>query len=298
MVNDFFMTPSAELADYVLPAATWLERPDLWSFSDYGSYIWAREAVVPHIVPGSYEHYRDFDIWRELGLRLGQASDWPWQTLEEALDYRLKPLGYTLKTFPRVVVRPLVEKKYEKQGFATTTGKVELYSTVLESLGYDALPKYLVPPESPEGDPELARDYPYTLISGRRILFYYHSEWRQVESVRRHHPDPIVRIHPDTAAKEGIASGDWAWIETKRGRIRQKVQLFDKMDPGIIDAEHGWWFPEMPGEAPSLHGAFESNINVCMSDDPDQCNPEIGSYPLRTALCRVSKAEASPYTGV
>ncbi len=292
VVNDFFMTPSAELADYVLPAATWLERPDLWSFSDYGGYIWARQAVLPHIVPGRYEHYRDYDIWRELGLRLGQTADWPWPTLEDCLDYRLKPLGYSLKTFPRVIVRPLIERKYETQGFGTTTGKVELYSTVLEKLGYDPLPKHLPPPESPEGDPALAQEYPYRLQSGRRILFYYHSEWRHVASVRRHHPDPIVRIHPQTAAQHGIADGDWVWIETRRGRVRQRARLFDRMDPGIIDAEHGWWFPEMPGEDPSLHGAFESNINVCMSDDPDQCNAELGSYPLRTALCRVYRAEA------
>jgi anaerobic selenocysteine-containing dehydrogenase len=291
VVNEFFMTPSAELADYVLPAATWLERPDVWAFSDYGSYVWAREAVVPHIVPGRYEHLRDYDIWRELGIRLGQEADWPWETLEEALDYRLAPLGYTLKTFPRVILRPIVEKKYEKQGFATTTGKVELRSTVLEALGYDPLPKYLVPPESPQGDPELAKEYPYTLITGRRIRYYYHAEWRQVESVRKHYPDPIVRVHPETARAEGIADGDWIWIETKRGRVRQKVQFFDKMDPQIISAEHGWWYPEMPAPEPSLHGAFESNINVCTSDDPDHCNPEMGSYPLRTALCRISKAE-------
>ena len=287
VVNDFFMTPSAELADYVLPAATWLERPDLWSFSDYGTYIWAREAVVPHIIPGKYEHYRDYDIWRELGVRLGQTDDWPWKSLEEVIEYRLEPLGYTLKTFPRVLLRDIVEKKYEKQGFATNTGKVEFYSTVLEKLGYDPLPRYLVPPESPDGAPELVRQYPYTLITGRRILFYYHSEWRHVESVRRHYPDPIVRVHPETAASEGFSEGDWIWIETKRGRVKQKVKLFDKMAPNIIDAEHGWWFPELPGEEPSLHGVFESNINVCMSDDPSNCNPEIGSYPLRTALCRV-----------
>ncbi len=294
VVNDFFMTPSAELADYVLPSATWLERPDIWSFSDYGSYIWAREAAVPNIVPGRYEHYRDFDIWRELGVRLGQEDDWPWETLEDTLDYRLKPLGYSLKTFPKIIVRPLVERKYEKKGFGTTTGKVELYSTVLKELGYDPLPKYLVPPESPAGDPELLKEYPYMLITGRRILFYYHSEWRQVESVRRHHPYPLVRIHPETAKRAGVSDGDWAWIETGRGKIRQKVKLFDKMGPSIIDAEHGWWFPELQGEDPSLHGVFESNVNVCMSDDPDQCNPEIGSYPLRTALCRISRAEPPP----
>lgn len=290
VVNEFFMTPSAELADYVLPVATWLERPNVWSFSDYGSYIWAHEAALPHIIPGRYEHYRDFDIWRGLGVRLGQVADWPWETLEEAFDFRLKPLGYTLKTFPRIIVRDVMEKKYEKQGFATTTGKVELYSTVLEKLGYDPLPRHLEPPESPVSAPDLAREFPYTLITGRRILFYYHSEWRQVESVRKQYPHPLVKIHPETAAKEGVADGDWIWIETKRGRVRQKVKLFEKMPRDVVDADHGWWYPELPGEKPWLHGAFESNINVCMSDEPDHCNPELGSYPLRTALCKIYKA--------
>jgi thiosulfate reductase/polysulfide reductase chain A len=86
---------------------------------------------------------------------------------------------------------------------------VELRSTVLEALGYDPLPKYIVPPESPQGDPEVAKEYPHILISGRRILFYYHAEWRQVESVRKHYPDPIVRVHPETARAEGIVDGDW-----------------------------------------------------------------------------------------
>ena len=291
VVNDFFLTPSAELADYVLPAATWLERPALTSFSEYGSYIWAHEAALPHIVPGTYEHYRDFDIWRGLGVRLKQEADWPWKSLEEAIDDRLRPLGYTLKTFPRVILRDIKEKKYEKQGFGTPTGKVEFFSTTLERLGYDPLPSYRVPPESPSGNPSLNKEYPYTLITGRRVLYYYHAEWRNVESVRKHHPHPRVQVHPKTAAKEGIQEGDWIWIETQRGRVRQKAQLFDRIDPKIIHAEHGWWYPELPGEEPWLHGVFESNINVVLSDDPDHCNWELGSWPLRTALCKVYPAK-------
>jgi len=291
VVNDFFMTPSAELADYVLPVANWLERPNLWAFSDYGSYIWAHEAVLPNILPGEYEHYRDFDIWRELGIRLGQEKDWPWETLEEAFDYRMAPLGYNLKNFPRLVIRDIVEKKYEKQGFATETGKVEFYSKTLEKLGYDPLPKFTEPPESPVSDPELAKEYPYYMITGRRVLFYYHAEWRNVDSVRKHHPEPLVKIHPQTAAREGIQEGNWIWIETKRGRVRQKVKLFENMPQDLVDTEHGWWYPELPCEEPWLHGAFESNVNVCMSDEPDHCNPELGSYPLRTAMCKIYPAK-------
>jgi anaerobic selenocysteine-containing dehydrogenase len=85
----------------------------------------------------------------------------------------------------------------------------------------------------------------------------------------------------------GIEAGDWVWIETPRGRVRQKVQLFDGMEENIVHAEHGWWFPELPGEEPWLHGVWESNINVLIDDDPEVCNELTGAYPLRTALCKV-----------
>ncbi|MDP2720096.1 MAG: hypothetical protein Q8P44_09805, partial [Dehalococcoidia bacterium] len=61
--------------------------------------------------------------------------------------------------------------------------------------------------------------------------------------------------------------------------------------PDVVHAEHGWWLPELPGEDPVLHGAFDVNINVVMDDDPDICNPVIGSWPLRTALCKVYRVE-------
>jgi anaerobic selenocysteine-containing dehydrogenase len=145
--------------------------------------------------------------------------------LEEAYDYRLKPLGYTLKAFVdkvRCIIRKTQYKKYEERGFGTPTGKVELYSTILEKLGYDPLPHYEEPRETLVSDPELAKEYPLTLMTGGRIRELYHSECRQVDSVRKLHPDPIVQVHPKTAHRLGIKDGDWIWIETPRGRIRQK----------------------------------------------------------------------------
>ncbi|MEW5920248.1 MAG: hypothetical protein AB1796_04695 [Bacillota bacterium] len=118
-------------------------------------------------------------------MRLGQKEFWPWETLEDAHDDRLKPLGYTLKTSPRVIKKTAEFKKYERQGFATLTGKVELYSTVLEKLGYDPLPYFKEAPETQLGNPELAKEYPFTLLTGGRVYNYYHSEWRQVKSVRK-----------------------------------------------------------------------------------------------------------------
>jgi anaerobic selenocysteine-containing dehydrogenase len=287
------MTPTAQLADYVLPPACWLERPSLWDYV-FGNYLFAAEAALPNVVPGEYEHMVDYEIYRELAIRLGQGDYWPWQNLEEYYDARLKPMGYTHKEFAnKVHYQPKVQrwKKYEETGFATPTGKVELYSTIFEKLGYDPLPRYYEPAETYVSDPELAKEYPLTLITGGRFNPMYHSEWRQIDSTRRLRPYPLVQIHPDTAARVGIAEGDWVWIESPRGRIRQKATLFSGIKPDVVHAEHGWWYPELPGEEPWLHGAWESNVNVLTNDDPEVCGQISGVWPLKTVLCKVYKVK-------
>ena len=290
VVADFFMTPSAQLADYVLPATTYLERPWLWAYSG----IVGSDRALPKTLEGQYDRRDDFDIWRGLGLQLGQGPDWPWDTLEELYDYRLKPVSMTFRNFMDkggFLSSPKEYRRYERTGFGTATGKIELSSKTLEGLGYDPLPQYHEPPESLFSRPDLKKEYPFILITGGRHLPYYHSEHRQVESMRKMHPEPIMQIHPDTAAGLGIQDGDWVWIESPRGRIKQKCRTFEGIDPRVVHAQHGWWYPEEEGAEPSLHGAWKSNCNVLTDDDPDICNPISGGWPLRTLLCKLYKAD-------
>lgn len=284
VVLEYWLTPTAELADYVLPAASWLERPD--HNIHYGG-----EQALPAVIPGEYDRKSDYEILRSIAVRLGQ--DWPWENLEEVFDYFCEPVGLTFKEFidkGRSEAKPVTYKKYEKHGFATPTGKAELYSTILEQLGYDPLPYFEEAPETPLSRPDLAKKYPLTLITGGRFRPMFHSEWRQIASIRRRRPHPTVQIHPQTAEEYGVAQGDWVWIETPRGRIRQKCQCYPGIDPRVVHCEHGWWMPELPGEEPWLHGIWESNVNVLTDDDPDHCNPISGGWPLKQALCRISKA--------
>ncbi len=297
VVMDLWMTPTAMLADYVLPAADWLEKPHFAAWIHSGSAT-AEERVVEPL----YERRTDFDLWRGLGVRLGQAKHWPFTTLEEAYDYRLKEAGLEL-TF-REFVKRLHEgatltgyvvgqdaefKKYEKYAFGTPSRKVELYSTILEKLGYDPLPKYEEPPEKRFASAKLAGEYPLKLITGARIMYYDHSQFRQVEALRRNHRDPIVQIHPETARKFGIEDGEWVYLESPCGRIKQRAKFFPNMDPDVMQADHGWWFPEKPEEEPSLGGVWESNVNILIDDDPNICDPFSGSWPHST-FCRVRKA--------
>ena len=284
---DYFMTPTAALADYVLPATDWLERPYMTSVQGSRNYVIAGERAVPP----EHERRADYQLWRGLGIRLGQEEFWPWETLEEVFDYRLKPLGYTHDEFTHKVRGfkiPFEAKKYEKYGFATPSRKVELYSSIFEELGYDPLPDYEEPAQSPISTPELSKKYPLILTTGGRIKYFYHSEFRQIKSMRKMHPDPIIEIHPDTAASLGVGDGDWVWIESPLGRIQQRAKLDSDLDPRVVHAEHSWWFPEDRAEEPSLYGLWKSNINVLIDDDPDHCDDIVGSWP-HMGLCKVYK---------
>jgi anaerobic selenocysteine-containing dehydrogenase len=273
---DYYTTPTGELADYLLPAAGTLERSDFPSF--------------PKAMEPLYERRDDYQFWRELAVRLGQAEFWPWKTAEEMCDYRLAPLGLTFSdVLDRGGIRPEIKhKKYESQGFGTPSGKVEIYSSIFSAFGLEPLPVYREPVESPEGDPKLARGYPLILIASGKFMPFYHSELRQIPSAIQKHPDPVSDIHPETARDLGISENEWIWIETPRGKIRQKARLTDEVHPAMVRVQHGWWFPDRPAD-PSLHGAWESNSNVLCPVGPEYCNPEVGGWPHTALLCKVYK---------
>ena len=280
-VADFFMTPTAELADIVLPAATWLEMDYIGDFWKRHGYILPRRKVVQ-----IGECRSDHEMLNDLAHRVGQGEHW-WDTFEGGLDHILEPMGITWKDFEKMdYIRGDVNyRKYKEKGFSTPTGKFELYSTLLEKWGYDPLPQFREPPEGPNSSPEIYKKYPYILITGRRQPGFFHTENRQLPWLRELHKDPVVEIHPETAEKEGIREGDWVIIESPRGKVRQRARLFAGMDPRIVSAEHAWWFPENkdPG-----HGWDESNINILTSNAYEDCDPAMGATHVRTLLCKIS----------
>lgn len=295
---DITRTPTVQISDYMLPAACWMERPDMGNFASVGAYplVQIGEAALPASVSGQYERLNDYEFWRELGLRLGQKEYWPWSTFEEVWEYRLKEIMHkrgvhTLSEFihrQRWDMEPPQPGMCERGALATPSGKVELYSTIFEKLGYDPLPNYQ-DPEKPDGE---WGKYRLLNISGARFMPYHHSEFRHVEAFRKRHPDPIVEIHADLARRKGITDGDWVWIETPIGRVKQRARLTTSFAPGYICTQHSWWFPELPAKEPSLYGLWESNINVTTDDDPAKCDPISGGWPFKGQYlrCRIYKA--------
>ena len=282
-VIDFFLTPTAELADIFLPAGTWLEQNHVADNWKRHGYALARQKAVE-----IGECWQDHKIFQELGKKMGQK--W-WDTVEDALDYLLEPTGLTWEQFKEkgYLKGEQVYYKYKEKGFSTPTGKVELYSTVLEKWGHDPLPKYTEIPESPVSRPDLLEDYPYILNAGLRTPTFFHSANRNIPWLREIRPDPIVEIHPETAAKHGIDEGDWVYITSPRGRAKERAKLNDGIDPQVIVAEHGWWFPEVkdPG-----HGWDTANINILTDNSHESMDPVMGATNLRVLLCNISPCEA------
>jgi anaerobic selenocysteine-containing dehydrogenase len=223
-------------------------------------------------------------------MNLGCATESPVEIIESLANTGDPRVTYNALKENGFVRVPIKYRKYEEKGFATPTGKIELYSTIMEKLGYSPLPVYEELPESPISAPEIAKEYPLVLTTGGRIPVFFNSEGRQISKLRRLHPDPIVEIHPETAARFDISEGDWIWIETSRGRIRQKARFVNGMDPRVVSAQHGWWFPETKS---SDHGVWLSNVNVLTKTDPPY-DPAMGTYQLRALLCRVSRAKEAP----
>ena len=276
---DFFacvgleMSPTVEMADIVLPAAHWTERDEV---IDSGQYVFAHQKVLDS--PG--ECWEDRKVLIELAKRLN--FDGFWDSIEASLNHRVEPLGMKWEEFKKegMVERPKEYKKYEKLGFKTVTGKVDIYSKALEKLDLPPLPVHREPPESPANTPELAKDYPLVLIAGFRDAKLLTTQYRHIKSLAKEYPEPLLDIHPETAKELGIKDGDWVRVESPRGSIKQKARLFDGVDPRVVATTFGWWYG-------FENGWKEVNINVLTQDKP--FGAEVGSTPIKSLLCRVVK---------
>lgn len=287
LAMDLYMTPTTELADIILPAASWLEHDGLLSAPTAAPFV----VLAQQKVIDMWECRSDEQVLLDLAKRLQLKGGT--ETLEEILNQQLMFTGMRYKEFEGITFEqlkergfisvPITYKKYEKSGFLTGSGKVELRSTYLESLGYDPLPYYQEPPESPVSQPKKAKEYPLILITGGRSQNFFHSEYRQIKKLREQEPEPQVEIHPETAEKYHLQEGEWTWIETSRGRIMQKAKFDQGIHPGVVNVQHGWWYPEKKGPE---YGVWKSNANV-LTDHSPPYDPAMGTYQLRALLCKV-----------
>ena len=295
VVCDLFMTPTAmAIADLFIPMAMSCERNGM-----RGWYTPIRSIVK---VCQTGEAVGDEQMMLELGARLNPDLFY-WDDVPEMLEFCTNnmatvPIQITFEGIrEKVIVYPEFEYyKYKTGklrfdgglGFNTLSGRVEFFCNHYNNVGMDPLPYFLEPPESPVSTPEEYKEYPLVLTTGRRAWEYFHSEYRQMQSMREFHPWPIISLNPEDAEAYGVRDGEWVTVENPHGKANLVLKVNPGMLKGVASAEHGWWFPERDAEEPSLFGLWESNIN-CLTVQGDFGPSGYGST-YKTQLCKVYPA--------
>ena len=274
-VSEIFMTPTAALADVVLPAATTFEFNDIGHYGLGHGYLIAR----PKVVDPPPECWPDLKIINELGKVLTPREHWH-DDYEDFLEDVLRPAGVRYREFAqRGYLRGNQRyQKYLTQGFKTASGKVELRLTQAEKYRLPPLPDFEGLPE--EMDPE----FPVVLTSCKS-RYYLHSSYRWVDRLRKRRPFPKTELHPETAKAHGIQDGDEIIIETRAGKITQVAHLTDRVHPAVVVAAYGWWFPEAGVER--LFDWGRSNFNMLTS--VEKVGKAFGTPNLKGIGCRIKK---------
>ncbi len=277
---DPYMTETSELADYALPACTFLEETGIGGFpyaiSHCVPYIILRKKVIEPL----YESRPIWSIWSELGRRLGYGDLFPWKTDEEVAEHMFSTSGVT---YQQLVDHPeglyFGEIEYElfkRVGFATASGKVELYSAEMERLGAPGLPSHVEPEQSYRANPEIAKKYPETLLTGARHQEFIGAQMKDVSGLMALLPEPHAMIHPVTAKKYDIIEGELMGVETPRGMIKIKANVTEDIRPGAVSIPHGW---------------AAANVNILLDS---RVRDKVSGYiTMRGNACRLVKLDPS-----
>jgi anaerobic selenocysteine-containing dehydrogenase len=301
---DMFMTPSAALADIVLPVNTPWEREGLRTNFGVGQDAASFAQLRPPVIESRGESKSDIWIAFELAKRLGLAEQFWGGDIDASYRARLAPSGLSLEELrqnPSGIQVPL-KTRYRKYagdggdgsigpGFATPSRKVEIFSERFQAAGQAPLPDYVEPAVGPVSRPDLAADFPLVLTSAKS-LHYCHSQHRGLPSLRKREPDPVIEMHPIAAAERRIEDGDWIRLATPDGAIRARAKLRNTLDPRVVSATYGWWQActalGLPGY--DATGPDSANINDAIGNRA--IDPISGSVPHRSYLCEVSRMDA------
>lgn len=308
---EFFVTAdvtrTAELpwADVVIPLATGYETDHPFQMGP--RWLMPTNRVIPPL--GPYKSMFEFIL--DLACAMGYGDDF-WQgDITACMDDQLSPLGTDMETLRRhltgITYPPPPPPAYEKyeQVFRRPSprldkrpflpqGRVALYNTSFEQEGFPPMPEWREPPESLSATPELAATFPLILSDYHTSKNFSASWQRNVPCLREIQPDPVLHIHPGTAAARGIADGDWVWLTSPHGRLKVRAERYPGIRPDTVMLLHGWWqgCRELGmADYPLLDGG--GNVNLLYSVDPEKAfDPMVTAMSSQT-LVEVEKVVES-----
>jgi anaerobic selenocysteine-containing dehydrogenase len=252
VVHDLFVTDTARYADYVLPATSQIEHLDL---SPAWGHLYL--ALNRPAIPPRGEAVSNTELFRRLAAALGRTEPWLFESDEAMLRDALASGHPWLEgiTFERLWNEGYVRlncpedwRPFANGGFATRSGKAELYSDPLLESGHDPLP----------WAGEIRTGEGLQLITGKSLHFL-NSGYSNQERHRRRAGELIVEIHPDDAGTRCLEAGTPVRVWNERGEVRAVCSVSDRVRRGVA------WMPF--GGLTDAGGARRS-VNVLTPEEP------------------------------
>ena len=274
VVIDLFMTRTAQCAHIILPTTTCFEKTQLnlrhMSRNDV--------ALQNQVIDWVGESWPDWKITFELAKKMGYGKEFPWSTVEEAIDYQLNPSGISVEMLRQspdgISYEETSYEKYSDNGFTTRSGKVELYSEALKKHGYPPIPIFHEDEENRLSFYTERARFSLVGISGARPSSFVHSQFRNIPSLLALEPEPLVDIHPQDAEMREIMDGDSVRVETPHGRVLMKARVSPVVYPGSVRIAWGW-------------GEYNPDCNLNDLTDDDKRDPVTGTPSNRCFMCNV-----------
>jgi formate dehydrogenase alpha subunit len=221
VVSELFLTETAQLADVVLPAASFAEKDGTFTNTERRIQR-VRKAVEP---PG--EAKADWQIMGAVAKRMGAKTGWDYASAEQIMNEvaALTP-SFAGITYPRIDQRGLQWPVPNQDHPGTPILHTEKFS---RGLGQFTPVEHQEPAEVPDDE------YPMTLTTGR-ILQHYHtgSMTRRVPGLEELAPEELVEINPDDASQLGIGDRDWVCVTSRRGQVATRAWVTDRVGRGLV----------------------------------------------------------------
>lgn len=284
---ELFPNSVTALSDYVLPMSGSMERPVLQTNAGVANIAYGG----PQAIEPLYERRCDYDFWHELGLRCDQQEHWPWKDFAASLEDILKPIDLTWESFCKtgLYAPPPKYHKYERYqtngqpGFATPSGKIELYSELLSQVGSSPLPVHQIQPGP-------SSEYPLLLITGGRKQPHWASSFRWLEALKKPGTMPLAEVSQATSDALGLVEGQQVIVQTPHGKTTFTLSIVTMKD-NVVNVDYGWWFPEQPLAEPELGGAFKANANNLTTASFETSDPILGQWIYNRIPCSIYPAK-------
>jgi thiosulfate reductase/polysulfide reductase chain A len=254
-------------ADIVLPECTYLERYDFIRTSPH------REPAMALRMPAAEPKYNTKPGWwiaKQLSSKLGLDEYFPFENIEEVLDWQLKQVGSSLEEMKRIGVKKF-DREYDDlfwlenlpdYEFNTNSGKIELYSSELAHEGYDAFPKYTAHPEPPQGY--------YRLNYGRAPMHTF-SRTSNNPNLSDLMDENSVWVNPKVADLWELKKDQKVWLKNQEGVISSfpiKVRVTERIRWDSVYMVHGFGHTDKKLSRAFGKGASDSELVTKVAIDP------------------------------